>query len=138
MKSVFIAVSALLMFAVVPAAAQDAATSGQLTIPSGISTGEITPTPEMWFYQQYKSEYQDPKVAVREKAEFRALQRQRRIAAKKWFGLSNQRPTNSVDPFNGDWSPRWTSGSFWYPNRWHGTGRPWIIVRSNELETRVR
>lgn len=138
MKSVLIAISACLVLAsAVSAQAQDSATSTSLELGSGISSGEMTATPEMWFYQQYKSDYMDPKVAVREKAEFRASQRQRRIAARKWFGFSNIRPTVSPDPFNGDWSPRWTSNNPWYPSRWQGTGQPWTVLYSNQFVPRT-
>jgi hypothetical protein len=94
-----------------------------------ISPGEVTPTPEMWFYQQYQREYLDPKLAVRKKAEFRSQQRKRRLAAQRWFGYSPQRPLASSDPFHGDYSPRWTSNNAVYPFRWSGVGRPWIALQ---------
>ncbi len=46
-------------------------------------------TPEMWFYIQENRRYDDPKQMVRRKAEFKAVQRQRRIAAMQWYGFSN-------------------------------------------------
>jgi hypothetical protein len=73
-------------------------------------------------------QYQDPKMAVRKNAELAADQRMRRLAAMRWFGLSNQRPRASVDPQHGDYSPGWTSNNDWYPDRWGGTGRPSILV----------
>jgi len=103
--------------------------SGGTGFSGGISPGELAPTPEMWFYEQYLSQYQDPKVAVRLKAEFRSAQRQGRIAARRWFGLSNARPTASSDPIHGEYSPRWTSNNGHYPNRWNGRGGTIVVVR---------
>jgi hypothetical protein len=94
-----------------------------------ISPGTLTPTPEMWFYQQQQREYQDPKMAVRKRAEYRANQRQRRLAAMRWFGFSNSRPQASSDPLNGDYSPGWSSNDPVHPFRWQAIGQPWIIAR---------
>ena len=103
---------------------------------SRIAVGELQPTPEMWFYEQYQQQYDDPSVAIREKAEFRASQRQSRLAAMRWFGLSNSRPHASSDPFHGDYSPKWTSNSGRYPSRWVAGGMPLVVVRSEEARTR--
>lgn len=94
----------------------------------GISPGEVTATPEMWFYQQQMRQYQDPKVAVREKAEQRTEQRMRRLAALKWFGFSNSRPTAGTDCIHGDYSPSWTANNSHYPFRWNGYGQPWVAA----------
>jgi hypothetical protein len=94
-----------------------------------ISPGELKATPEMWFYEQYMRQYQDPKMAVRANAEFRANQRQRRLEAMRWFGFSNSRPRVSADPFNGDYAPVWTSNNSAYPYRWSGVGPTWYIAR---------
>lgn len=137
MKRTSIAVSVVVLVAI-PALAQDQSGSKRPVFEGSISPGELTPTPEMWFYQQYRNDYQDPKMAVRARAEFRALQRQRRMAALKWFGFSNQRPQCSSDPFHGDWSPTWRSNHTFYPSRWHGTGPAWVVVRPEYYGTRVR
>ena len=128
MKRLSIAVPILLLLVAVTATAQEPA--AKKAGPKGnISPGELTPTPEMWFYEQFRIQYQDPKAMVRKRAEFRAAQRQRRIAARKWFGLSNVRPQAGTDPFHGDWSPGWTSNNANYPFRWTGAGRPWIAIQ---------
>lgn len=81
-------------------------------------------TPEMWFYQQEMRRYDDPRMAVRRKAEFRAAQRQRRIAAMDWYGFSNLRPTANPTPFSGGvYGPGWTSNNFRRPMEWSGGGR---------------
>jgi len=51
------------------------------------------------YYEEQLRRYDDPKEAVRRKAEFRAAQRQRRIAAMKWYGYSASRPTVNPTPW---------------------------------------
>lgn len=154
MKRVFVAASVILMSAAVSAFGQQGTQATQrpgtgtppapkMSVSSAakmsISPGEVAPTPEMWFYEQYKSDYQDPKLAVRQKAEFRSEQRLRRLAAAKWFGFSNQRPNCSSDPFHGDWSPAWASNNWFYPQRWQGSGNvPWVVVRPEYYGTVIR
>ncbi|MGA2620671.1 MAG: hypothetical protein ABSF26_23860 [Thermoguttaceae bacterium] len=87
-----------------------------------LPSGELQATPEMWFYQQAMRQYQDPNMAVRRVAEFRAAERARRTESRRWFGLSNQRPLASPDPVNGDYSPGWVSNYQYYPFRWAGVG----------------
>jgi hypothetical protein len=92
-----------------------------------LSLGELTPTPEMWFYEQAMRRYQDPKYAVRAKAEYRTAQRQRRMAAQKWFGYSTARPMVSPDPMYGTFSPRWGSNGN-DPWLWRGIGGPTVVL----------
>ena len=75
-------------------------------------------TPEMWLYMQ--------------QLERHAAQRTHRIAARKWFGLSNTRPSASPIPVMGTYSPFW-SGNDIDPHRWNGVGAPVIIVEDEEL-----
>ena len=110
--------------------------SGRTKSESRIAVGELQPTPEMWFYEQYQRQQDDPSTAVRAKAEFRAAQRQGRLAAMRWFGLSNSRPHASSDPFNGDYSPKWTANNVHYPSRWMGRVVPSVVVRSEESRAR--
>ena len=126
MRIVTIAVFMLLAASVLPAFGQDI---GQTTgakasdAASGVlSAGTVPATAEMWFYEQQLREYLDPKLAVRRKAEFKAKQRAQRLAASRWFGFSNLRPTASPDPFNGDYSPSWTGADVLHPFRWNGCG----------------
>ncbi|MEN6449681.1 MAG: hypothetical protein ABFC96_04240 [Thermoguttaceae bacterium] len=85
-----------------------------------VSSGELKPTPEMWFYDQQARQHRDPKAAVRAKAEYRNEQRMRRIESMKWFGMSNSRPQAHSDPYHGDYSPRWVANPGFYPWRWPG------------------
>lgn len=94
-----------------------------------ISIGELTPTPEMWFYQQQLKASRDPKLAVRQKAEYKAAQRQLRLAAQKWYGTHPSRPAASTTPFQGEaYSPAFRGGRD--PNLWPGTISPTVILQS--------
>ncbi|MGO8690704.1 MAG: hypothetical protein ACLQLG_13865 [Thermoguttaceae bacterium] len=104
------------------------ATAGKSDSQATISTGDLKPTEDMWFYQQAMRQYQDPKVAVRHAAEFRRQQRQQRLAAMEWYGLSNSRPRASSDPFHGDYSAGWAANNLYYPYRWTGVGGPLVVV----------
>ena len=101
----------------------------RITAPAQIlSPGEVAATPEMWFYEQERLRYADPRQAVRAQAEYRALQRSRRLAALKWFGLSNSRPIANSDPFHTTYSPRWV-GNGYLPSHWiAGSGTPVVIA----------
>ena len=128
MKRLLIAPAIVLLLLAVPLRAEKP-TPARMGLDSIVSPGELKATPEMWFYDQQMRQYSDPKLAVRAKADLRADQRQRRIESMKWFGFSNARPQASSDPFHGDYSPRWTSNSSYYPARWNGTGPSWITVQ---------
>lgn len=109
--------------------AQDAAPTVQETpVGSGLSLGEVQPTPEMWFYEQELRRYNDPRQQVRRKAEFRAEQRQHRLAALHWFGYSNARPTASMTPTCGQYSPSWV-GNHYHPFWWRGTSGATVVVQ---------
>ncbi len=100
-----------------------------------IVTGQVAPTPEMWFYEQYMKNYSDPRLAVRRNAEFQQQQRENRLAAMRWFGMSNSRPRSSPDPFNGDYSPYWASTNRAFPYQWNAVGHNYVILpRSNSAE----
>ena len=101
-----------------------------LTRPNvSMSSGELQPTPEMWFYEQEMREYKDPKNAVRANAEFAAKQRAARLAAMRWFGFSNSRPRVSADPVD-VYPPAWASNTPLQPNRWQATGgQPYYVAR---------
>ena len=126
MKWLWTALPLVLLFLVAPALAENKPDSK----PSiSISPGELAPTQEMWFYEQYQKQYTDPKTTVRQKAEFRAEERMRRIAALRWYGFSNQRPTASVDLINSDLAPRWTSGNVNLPFSWNGPTTTTVLVK---------
>jgi hypothetical protein len=118
--------SVLVLYLAVPCAAQ---APGESKSSIHLSTSDLAATPEMWFYEQYLRQYQDPKAAIRAKAEFRSAERQRRLTAMKWYGMSNSRPRAGSDPVHGDYSPTWTSSNHFYPFRWSGFGVSAVVVR---------
>jgi len=80
-------------------------------------------TPELWLYEQERTRMDDPAQAVRRKAEIRGMQRSERLAALKWYGMSNTRPqyTNVNPALGGFGTPTWTSNSY-DPSRWRPNG----------------
>jgi len=122
MKWLMIGFSLAVLFVALPAMAEKPETT-VAEFKTAISPGELTPTPEMWFYEEELRRYEDPKLAVRRKAEVRAATRMHRLTAMKWFGMSNQRPKAGVDPQHSDYAPFWTGNNRQYPFRWMGRGR---------------
>ncbi len=128
MKWLPIAVALLVSLMAMPAQAQAPAENGStLRFSGGITPGEVAATPEMWFYQEQMNRRNDPKEALRRKAEFRTAQREARLASRRWFGVSMARPTTSTAIMNGESSAMWTGGDPLYPYRWSGSG-PVIVV----------
>ena len=101
------------------------------------SDQQISPgmTPEIWFYMEQWKRHDDPKQAVRRKAEYRAEQRQKRIAATKWYGQSKQRPLASPSPYYGTYSPFW-SGFWTSPFPWFGPEYRVTVLPSEESQQR--
>jgi hypothetical protein len=95
------------------------------------ATSGLAPTPEMWLYEQERSRYDDTRLAVRRRAELKAQQRNDRIAAMAWYGMSNSRPTVSSTPWCGGYSTHWGSNSF-DPLRWRPVAAPLIVARQVE------
>jgi len=91
----------------------------------------IARTPEMWIYEQERIRYDDPKTAIRRRAELRAAQRGDRIAAMKWYGMSNSRPRAFCTPSMSSYSPYWGSNTY-DPNRWRPYYTPSVVVRPSE------
>jgi hypothetical protein len=92
-----------------------------------LSLGDVQATPQMWFYEQQRIRYDEPRNAVRANAEFRAGQRARRMAALKWYGFSNSRPLANPDPVHGTYSPRWV-GNGYIPSHWTGGGAATVVI----------
>ena len=95
------------------------------------TTGAVTPTPEMWFYEQEVNRYDNPKVMVHERAEWRANQRRSRLAASKWYGISNSRPMVSPFPWFGGYGPFWGSNTY-DPLRWQPSNGTVVVARPTE------
>ncbi len=95
-----------------------------------VSSGELTPTPEMWFYEQERKRWDDPQSLVHAAAEQKANQRRERMASMNWYGLSNLRPQASPDPVHGNYSPRWSSNGY-MPSQWIGArGENTVILQA--------
>jgi hypothetical protein len=107
-----------------PRTARDLPARDQYTLPSP-SVSSFTP--EMWLYTQEWRRHDDPALAVRRAAEFRAEQRSQRLAAQKWYGFSNARPQASVTPFTGVYSPSWV-GNGYDRYDWVGPSRPTTVI----------
>lgn len=128
MKWLPIGIALLIVLMTIPAQAQSPAENGsRMRFGGGITPGEVTATPEMWFYQEQMNRRDDPKEAVRRKAEFRTAQREARLAARQWFGISLMRPTTSTAIMNGESGAVWTGTDPLYPYRWRATS-PVIVV----------
>jgi hypothetical protein len=84
-------------------------------------------TPELWVYSQEQQRHDDPALAVRRKAELKADQRLARLAALKWYGLSNSRPDASPTPFMSVYSPGWI-GNSWSRYEWPAAGTSSLIL----------
>lgn len=81
-------------------------------------------TPDMWFYLHQLERHDDPDIARRKRAEEIAAQRRLRIESRKWYGVSNARPTTSAMPFTDEFSAHWGSNTS-NRYRWVWTGDGW-------------
>ncbi len=95
-----------------------------------VGVSPIAQTESMWFYLQELRRYDDPRVAIRRNAEQKSAQRRHRLAAQKWFGWSQSRPTASPTPWTGVYSPSWV-GNGADPFYWVGNGYVATAVRVN-------
>jgi hypothetical protein len=87
-----------------------------LVAPPGVS-------PEIWAYIQELRRLDDPKLNAQRTAQFKAQQRQARLATQQWFGYSNLRPVVNPIPYTGSYSPAW-AGNTWNEYYWAGGGLP--------------
>ena len=88
-------------------------------------------SPEMYLYLQEQQRHDDPKQALRRKAEARTAAREARITAMKWYGMSNARPQANPVPFMGTYSPAWV-GSRGNRYDWYGLGWPSVGLRLDQ------
>lgn len=70
-----------------------------------LSLSSLNPTPEMWFYEKMREDYENPSLQVRRNSEQAAADRKARIAASSWYGVSNARPMAYVTPHMYHYSP---------------------------------
>jgi hypothetical protein len=84
---------------------------------------------EVWAYIQEMKRTDDPKQNARRVAQFKAQQRQARLATQQWFGYSNLRPIASPMPFTGNYSPMWvgnTNNDYHWANGGYGTPSTYV------------
>jgi hypothetical protein len=134
MKRIVFVIVALIAFAPIASFAQvppvPVAPSADKTPPmssSSLHSGSsfelqpLQPTPEMWFYEQEQKRREDPNAMARARAERVGNERQARLAALRWYGISNSRPLTGTDPVHGVWAPHWT-GNGTNPDTWYWIG----------------
>jgi len=88
-------------------------------------------TPEFYLYMQEIRRHDDPKQAIRRKAEAKTAARDARIAAMKWYGMSNARPQANPVPFMSTYSPTWI-GNGYDRYDWYGIYRPSVTLRVDQ------
>jgi hypothetical protein len=110
MKGLSLALVALAFLAAEPALAQQ---------PRPDAAEQAAPAPEMWYSRRQLRHEVDPWTLVHRRAAQQGAQRQARIAAMKWYGLSNSRPTVNPTPWGSSYrySPvgGFSSRSFAWP-----------------------
>jgi len=98
------------------------------TAPAPSSPGEAEASREVRAHELHLMQAQAQEESIHRAAVARAEQRTRRLESQRWFGISNTRPSASIDPFDGDYSPFWASNYPFYPMRWVGGSEPWGFV----------
>jgi hypothetical protein len=131
--NVFAAVTTVLLAIAASALAQEIAVkstsqSGAAKMP--VDEQHSLPTYANGYGSRQSAESLAPRVAQR-KAEFRATQRMGRLAALRWYGLSNARPTVSSTPWMGIYSPTWIANSR-RPFGWTRAGQPMVVFCYSE------
>ncbi len=82
-----------------------------------------------WYYNSETPQQLTPRQMQQQKSQIAAAQRMSRLAAIRWYGMSNERPTATATPFSGVYSPAWQMPGG-RPFAWYGASRPtYIIVR---------
>lgn len=76
-----------------------------------------------WYYRS-PGEVVPKKSLAQQRAEFRAQQRVSRLAAQRWYGYSNARPTVAALPFTAMYRSAWQSPGGW-PYHW---SRPTVVI----------
>ena len=87
-----------------------------------------------WYYRAAPARVEQKSIA-QEKAEQRAAQRMARLAASRWYGINNGRPTASALPFTTMYSHAWQSPGG-RPFAWYTSSRPVVILQSAETTYR--
>lgn len=111
------------------------ATGGQPAAQASPSDLANPESAEMYMMMKMWEKYDDPKEAVRRKAEQKAANRRARLASQRWYGHSQSRPL--VNPaFGFSYANRWI-GTGINPYQWRSTAYP-VIVRVPVVNTIAR
>jgi hypothetical protein len=103
-----------------PAAAED----------SHVRPARAEQTDVSWYEYDEQAEYRpNARAIVMQRAMLRAEQRQNRMAAMKWYGMSNSRPTAAATPFCSVYSPVWQSPGG-RPFAWSASQRPIYVINN--------
>ena len=97
------------------------------------SQGETPTEPareDAWGYKPSYVYQPNPKAIIHQKSQARAFQLRWRIAAMRWYGMVNERPTASPTPFMGLYSPAWQMPGG-RPYAWNYRGTPSVLVFSH-------
>lgn len=89
-------------------------------------------TPEFYMFMKAMERYDDPRQAVRRKAEQKAAERRGRLATQKWYGYSQSRPAANPVPWMGSFAQRWVGNSgnpYHWVEYWPTTVRIETITR---------
>lgn len=108
-----------------PAATDEAAPAPHVPL----SMNSLNPTPEMWFYERMKEDYENPALTVRRHSEEYAAERKARIAASSWYGVSNARPMAYVTPHTYQYSPTFAPNAR-FPYLWGQTPASRVYMQS--------
>jgi hypothetical protein len=135
-RKILVPLSLLALCVAVPCAAQEAQQNLRRDQPVHTthvpeSLGAVIPTPEMWFYYQQWKRHDNPRLAIRRRAEERAQDRHDRMASQQWYGIDNARPTVS-GTWPGGYSPYWGSNTN-DPMRWRAVNAPLVVVRPADV-----
>ncbi|MBM4090088.1 MAG: hypothetical protein FJ276_11815 [Planctomycetes bacterium] len=95
-----------------------------------IMLSDVPQTEGMWYYLHGLKRTDDPKMLVRRAAEKKGEQRRLRLAASKWFGHYQGRPSTSTTPTTGVYGSVWI-GNGVDPYQWVGAGYVPTIVHLN-------
>ncbi|MGC3966776.1 MAG: hypothetical protein QM775_05210 [Pirellulales bacterium] len=94
-----------------------------------LSMSQLNPTPDMWYYERMREDYENPTLQVRRNSEQYAADRKARIAASAWYGVYNSRPMAYVTPHTYQYSPTFAPNAR-FPYLWGQTPASRVYLQS--------
>jgi hypothetical protein len=80
-----------------------------------------------WEYRDEEAYRPDPRLVIHQKSQWIGQQRMGRLAAMRWYGMSNARPTAAATPFTSLYSPVWQMPGG-RPFGWHTRGTTVVVT----------